>query len=112
VKRKFYLKPVRKSKTSLLFFFLLVIFACSQKKINEETAIKVYVENIIVEEKYSSAPDSIKFYKHKVFAKYNTTEELYKKFMQSMGYNTERWNNFFRKADTYLIELKTNRVID
>lgn len=112
MKRKFYLKQVRKSKSALFIFFLLIIFACSQKKINEETAIKVYVENIIVEEKYSSAPDSIKYYKNKVFAKYNTTEEGFREFLLSLDNNTERWNNFFRKADTYLIELKTNRVID
>ncbi len=112
MKRRFYLKPARKSKSVILFFFLSAFFACSQKIINEETAIIVYVENIIVEEKYSSAPDSIIFYKKKVFTKYNTTEEGFKDFMQSLGNNTERWNSFFRKADAYLIELKTNRVID
>jgi hypothetical protein len=106
------LKPARKSNSAILILLLIISIGCSQKKLNEETAVKIYVEKIIVEEKYSAAPDSLQQYTNQIFSKYNTTPESYKEFMHSLEYDTERWNVFFKKADTYLLELKKNRVID
>lgn len=112
MKRKFYLKQVKKGSNTFLFFTLLLFISCSQNNLEENTAVKVYVEKIIIEEKYLSQPDSIKFHLNNLFAKYKTSEEEYKSFMYGLGYKSENWNRFFNSANEYLIQLKKDRVID
>lgn len=90
----------------------MILSGCSHDNVNEETAVKIYIENLIVEENYSSQPDSIAYYQGKVFDKYNTSKERFKTYIESLEYDQLRWTSFFRKADQYLIELKSNRAID
>lgn len=114
MKRKFYLKLVKRNSKQILFSLILLLISvgCNKNRLNEDTAVKVYVEKIVIEEKYATQPDSIKFYKGKIFSKYNTSEEALKMFMNDLGYKSEFWNSFFKKADDYLIQLKKDRVID
>ncbi len=78
---------------------------------DEETAVKIYVERIIVEEKYSFSLDSIKVYKGKIFSKYNVTSHEYENFLKNLSDDSERWTHFFKRADTYLSELKESEAI-
>ncbi|NMB83655.1 MAG: hypothetical protein GYA14_17745 [Ignavibacteria bacterium] len=108
------MKPVKKDSKIILCSLILLFFSlsCNKNKLSEDVAVKVYVEKIVVEEKYATQPDSIVFYKSKIFSKYNTSEEALKLFMYDLGFKSEFWNNFFKKADEYLIQLKKDRVID
>lgn len=85
---------------------------CSGNNIDEDTAVKIYVENLIVEEKYNSKPDSIEFYQKHVFDKHKTSKEKFKTYIKNLEFDQIRWGSFFRKADQYLLELKSNRAID
>jgi len=115
VKREFFLKQVKRNKLSgFLPFFIsvLILSSCGGNKMSEDIASRIYVENIIAEEKYAAQPDSIKIYHLKIFEKYNVTREDYNRFIKNLTYDIEKWNSFFSKADRYLIELKADRVID
>lgn len=109
------MKQVKRNKLSgILSFFISVILlcACGGNKISEDIASRIYVENIIAEEKYAGRLDSIKITHEKIFEKYNVTGEEYNRFIKDLNYDIEKWNSFFAKADKYLIELKADRVID
>jgi len=108
------LKQVKRNSKQILFSLILLLIAlsCNKNKLSEDIAVKVYVEKIVVEEKYATQPDSIKFYNGKIFSKYNTSEEALKVFMNDLGFKSELWNSFFKKADEYLIQLKKDRIID
>lgn len=113
MKRKFYLKLVKRGNKELLLFLLLFFIGCNSKlKLDEDTAVKVYVEKIIVEEKYINQPDSINYHTNKIFDKYHTSQEELMTFLKNLEFKSEKWNLFFRKADEYLIQLKSNRVIE
>lgn len=112
MKRKFYLKPAKRNIKTLLIILLFISFSCNKNKLNEDTAVTVYVEKTIVEEKYADQPDSLKFYKEKIFNANNTSENGLKEFMNDLGYKSDSWNRFFKKADEYLTKLKKDRIID
>lgn len=90
----------------------MILPVCSDNNMNDDTAVKIYVESLIVEENYSTQPDSISYYQGEVFDKYKTTKEKYKTFIERLEFDQLRWTSFFNKADQYLIELRSNRAID
>ncbi|MEW6193732.1 MAG: hypothetical protein AB1521_01075 [Bacteroidota bacterium] len=105
------MKPV-KSKILLFAFFLLVlVVSCAGDKIDEDTAVKIYVERIIVEEKYSFNLDSIKVQKEKIFSKYEVTPGEYEAYLKGLSDESELWADFFRRTDAYLSELKKSEAI-
>ena len=112
MKRKFYLKPVRKNSILIIFLPLIVIcFGCSNEKIPEETLVKVYVENVIVEETYSTNADSLLAHRQKVFSKYKITEEDFRNEIERYSDDKTKWESFFKKANEHLIDLKKSKAI-
>jgi len=116
VKKEFFLKRVRKSKIPFCcsFFFaavLILLIGCTKKSINEETAVKIYVEKLIAEESYSFNADSILFHKQKVFSKYNTTEYEFNDYLKKLESDQEKWESFFKKSDEYLLELNKKGIV-
>jgi hypothetical protein len=109
VKRKYYLKPARKNNFYLALTLLpFLVFGCGREKIPQDTLVKVYVENTIVQEKYLLNQDSLRFHKQLVYDKYNVSE---KDFISELGkYSDDKimWENFFKKANAYLNELSKN----
>jgi len=113
VKRKFYLKPAKRNS----FFFILIIisifsFGCGKHKIDEDTLVKIYVENMIIHERYSYSADSLRVHSDLVFKKYNTTKQDYKAELQQYSDDSDMWESFFKKADAYLTELKSKNKIN
>ncbi len=115
MKKEFYSKLAKRNKylfalPLLLLFF--IISGCKSSKIDDKTAVKIYVENLIVEEKYSSNTDSLRLQKQMVFKKYNLSRNDFDDFMKSMKDDPEKWKIFFEQADSYLNELKEKGVVN
>ncbi|MEG8945831.1 hypothetical protein [Rosettibacter firmus] len=108
------MKQVKRNNHIVLFAIsiLLLIVNCSEKKIDEDTAIRIYVENIILEEKYSYNLDSLKINQKKLYEKYNTSREEFENYLKNLKTDIEKWQNFFKKANTYLQDLKNTNVIN
>lgn len=112
MKRKFYLKPARRNNLYFALTLLLLLFwGCSREKISEDTLIKVYVENTIVQEKYLLNQDSLRFHKQLVYDRYSVTEKDFIGELHKYSDDKIMWDNFFKKANVYLNELaKSNKL--
>lgn len=114
MKKEFYLKPARRNNFifSLGLCFLLLLTSCTKKKIDEEIAVRIYVENIILEEKYSYNIDSLKIYRRKLFEKYKVNQNDFEEYLRGLNANQKSWESFFKKADKFLIDLKNTNAIN
>lgn len=97
----------------MLLLILLVGFVhgCKKYSVDEDTAIKIYVENIVAEEKYFSNPDSLILHRQKIYEKYKTSKTDYDNYLKSFEGNQEKWDLFFKEAESYLNELKKKGII-
>jgi hypothetical protein len=112
VKRRFYLKPVRKNSILIIFLSLIVIYSgCSKEKIMEETLVNVYVENVISEETYSANSDSLLAHRQMIFSKYKITEEAFRNEIERYSDDKTKWESFFKKANERLVDLKKSNAI-
>ena len=112
MKRKFYLKPVRRNNLLIIFFPVIVFcFGCSKEKIPEETLIKVYVENVIVEETYTANYDSLQTHRQLIFSKYKISEMDFQNELKKYADDKTKWEGFFKKANDYLNDLKKSNAI-
>ena len=82
-----------------------------QERIPEETLVKVYVENVIVEETYIANSDSLQAHKQLVFSKYKISEEDFKNELKGYAGDKTKWAVFFKKANDYLNDLKKSNAI-
>lgn len=87
------------------------VIYCSDNKLDQDKAVKIYVENIIVEEKYSFNIDSVNFYKGKIYSKYGISLKDYENYLYGLKDDSEKWTDFFKKAEDYLTELKKSEAI-
>lgn len=105
---------MKRAKNNFLFFVLILIpafISCSDNKIDQDTAVKIYVERIMVEEKYSYSLDSIKVHMDKVFKRYDVASNEFESYIKDMSDDQEKWTEFFKKAKNYLAELKKGGAI-
>jgi len=115
VKKEFYSKRARRNKFIFslgLCFLLFLSTSCTKKKIDEEVAVRIYVENIILEEKYSYNVDSLKIYRRKLFEKYKISQNDFEEYLRGLKANQKSWESFFKKADKFLIDLKNTNAIN
>lgn len=113
MKKEFYLKPVKRNNNFLLLLLVLPIICagCKSQSLDDETAVKIYVENIIAEEKYLSNPDSLKICRQKIYSQYQSDNKKFNEYLKDLKGNKDRWDNFFKKADSYLSELNKKGTI-
>lgn len=114
MKRKYFLKLVKRNSLLGLFFIMAVIFitACDLNRIDEDTLVKIYVEVSIATESSGNNPDSLKVNTSAVFSKYNTTREIYTEELKRYADDVEMWDRFFKKSRQYLYELKQSGVVN
>jgi len=107
------LKPVKRNNFFLLLLLALPIFCtgCKSQSIDDETAVKIYVENIIAEEKYLSNPDSLKICRQKIYSQYKSDSKKFNEYLKNLKGDKDKWENFFKKTDLYLSELKKKGTI-
>ncbi len=99
-------------KKFILIPLILIVAACSStsdKKIDR--AARAYVDNLIVEEKYSAKPDTVNLLKDEVFKKYSFTKEDYKQFFDELSADKVKWDKFFSSAEKYLDSLKAEKKL-
>lgn len=87
------------------------VIYCSDNKLDQDKAVKIYVESIIIEEKYSFNIDSVNFYKGKIYSKYGVTSDDFEYYLVGLKDDSEKWADFFKKAEDYLTELKKSEAI-
>lgn len=112
MKRRFYLKQVRKNSLLLLIPFILIFSAACRKEIDRDTLVRIYVENVIIEEGHSNNLELMKKKKIELYKKYNTTEEKYANQLKEIGKNRDEWKEFFKKANEILDEYKKSGAIN
>ncbi len=100
------MKRVR--KTSFTFLIIIFLFACSKEKtIEKETLAKVYVDLLLAEDIYVGT-DSLELKKNEIFVKYGINKDLYDSTFIRFEHDTEKWDDFFNIANSYLDTLKAN----
>ncbi|MBI1939042.1 MAG: hypothetical protein HYS25_13100 [Ignavibacteriales bacterium] len=107
------MKRANVSRKLTLFFLtaaLLIISNCGGS-IDEDKAVKIYVESAIAEEQFSYSADSVKSRKGKILKKYQTTRQDYEAYLKNLEYDEEKWASFFKRADEYLTDLKKSEAI-
>ncbi len=91
----------------IIFLVFILFAACSDNKIEIEKLAKVYVDLSVAEDYYSDS-DSLEIKKKEIFRKYSISESNYKESFIKFGSNKEKWDEFYKLADTYLDTLKSN----
>lgn len=98
-------------KYAVLFFIMLILVsACGNGggKPSQEKVAKVYVDLLIVKERYGSLTDSLDIHTANVFTKHGISEEEYLKTLASYKADEEKWDSLFSKANGYLDSLNLN----
>ena len=116
MKKEFCLKLVKRNSLRILIIAVLFIasnflIGCEKKSIDDDTAVKIYVEKLIAEESHSSNPDSLRIQIQNVFSKYNTTQQQFDGYMKSLEDNPDKLKKFFNDADKYLLELNKKGIV-
>lgn len=89
---------------SLLIIMPAFLNSCRNEDIvdNEDKFAAVYVDLLIVNEKYHGSTELINSKTDSVYKSHGVTEEQYKSTIQYYQENPERWKQFFTKAESYL----------
>jgi len=99
-------------KKFLILFVLIILAGCRPSNDADlNTAAKVYVENIVIDEKYPFKEDTVKILRGEVFKKYNLTEDNYKKIFDGILTDKDKWDYFFAAAGKYLDTLKAKELL-
>jgi len=94
-------------------FLFIYFFACSENNQPErDDIIKIYVDLLIIQEKYSNMPDSINLHYERIFEKYDTKEEIYKSAFKNFSDDPDKWKLFFDDAEKYLESIKDSLVFN
>lgn len=94
---------------------MLIVFLAgcnSEEKIDSGKLSKVYVDLLIVNQRYAAFPDSIEIYRPHVFDKYKISEEAYSSQLEKMKKDGATWDEFFKSSLAYLDTLKANGQIE
>lgn len=101
---------VKNSKLFILFF-AIIISSCASKKIDDDTLVKIFVEKLIIDEKYYNNKDSIINKNKELFNKYKINEKEFEEALRKKNYNREEWATFFKKSNQLLYDLKNSGAI-
>lgn len=100
-------------KKYFLLFIIVLLSGCkSQSDIRFETAAKVYVENMLIEDKYSDRPDTVIILRDKLYEKYKMSKDEYKKVFDGLSIDKDKWNVFFTLSEKYLDSLKSKQSLN
>lgn len=113
VKNGFSLKQVKRNSLFILFVIVLLSTpSCQKEEMDEDKLVRVYVENLIIEETYLSNPDSLKIKKEILHNKFSTTKDKFESELAKLGSDREKWERFFNKSRTLLEDLRKSGAIN
>jgi len=112
VKRKYYLKPVKSANSFVILILLILYSGCGKPHIAEDVLVKVYVENLIALETYSFNADSLQSRQNRVFSKYNISKEDFELQLKNYSEDSKEWQDFFKQANNYLVDLKKKDILN
>lgn len=98
-------------RLTALLIIVLIAGCKSSSDMKLETAARIYVQNLVVDEKYRDKPDSAAIMHDKIYSKFNLSKEEYKKVFDGIMTDKERWDVFFTLSEKYLDSLKNNSNI-
>ena len=84
-----------------------MIVSCANEEVEIDKLAKVYVDLAVVEDYYNTA-DSIQIMSNEIFHKYNIGKNTYKESFVKFGSDKEKWDQFYKIANSYLDTLKSN----
>ena len=84
---------------SLIFIFC---FCSESENIDKQTAAKVYVEFLIINETYPVDSDSIEIKKELVLKDFGIALENYNQIISELKDDKDEWNEFFKLSEKYL----------
>ncbi len=97
------------SYNKIIFISILISFSLSycsdDKEVELDRLAKTYVDLLVVEDFYEGS-DSLEIKKAEVYKKYNLDTATYNASFKRINYDQEKWNEFFKLANTYLDSLK------
>ena len=100
---------IRSHKIFLLIISIIIslsLLYCSEDKdVNLDKLAKVYVDLLVVEDYYEGT-DSLAIKKAEIYEKYNLDTAAFNRSFRKINYDQEKWNEFFKIANTYLDSLK------
>jgi len=106
------LKPVRNANSIVILILFILTTGCGKSNISEDALVKVYVENLIVLETYSFSADSLNSHQNRLFSKYNISKKEFEKQLKNYSEDSKEWQDFFKQANDYLVELKKKNIIN
>lgn len=113
MRKGFCLKLAKRSSLFILIVVsTLISVSCKKEGMDEDKLVRIYVENIILEETHQSNPEILKQEKEKLFKKFNTTKEGFETELINMGSDREKWEKFFNKSRTLLEELRKSGAVN
>ena len=87
------------------------MFSCqSETHIERDKLAKVYVDLLLADELYVDT-DSLDRKKTEIFEKYSIDKKDYDSSFAKLEYDSEKWNDFFNLATTYLDTLKAHQKL-
>jgi len=95
-----------------LIFIVVILFisGCSSledKKL--ENAARIYINKLLIEEKFPDIPDSVTIMQEKLYSRYKTSKEEYQNFFSTLGRDKDKWDAFFSFAEKYFDSLKNTK---
>ena len=101
-----------KSYLYLVLFILIVFSSCNtEKEIDQETMVKVYVDMLIAKDTLYQDQNLLIVEKNNILDKYNVNDADFSYTLKKYGEDKEIWNEFFKIAFEYLDTLKNRNKI-
>lgn len=111
MKREFYLMQVRNINILILLIIFLFFSSCSGKRSSIDFLAKIYVESLIIDETYLNDKNLADKKKKELFSKYKISMKDYKNKLLELSNNKEEWEDFFKRINELLIDLKKSGAI-
>jgi hypothetical protein len=100
-------------KKIILFIVIIILTGCRSKNDEKlQTVAMIYVENVMLEDKYSDRPDTLITLRNKIFEKYRLSKDEYKKIFDGLSAEKEKWDEFFTLSEKYLDTLKNRNSLN
>lgn len=107
------MKQVRRNSFVILAVSLLFVLpACENSKIDDDKLVKIYVENLIIEETHQNNPEMLKQQKELLFKKFKTSKAEFESELSSIGNEKERWEKFFDKSKKLLEDFRKSGAVN